>query len=51
MAKPKRDDLKIVGNGAAERARKKLKDTQEKKKSRLDEIMKAGRASLGVKKK
>lgn len=47
----KRDDLRIPGNGLAERARKKLKERKDKQKSRLDEIMGSARTSLGIKQK
>lgn len=46
-----RKDLKIVGNGAAERARKALVDRNKKQKSRLDEILGASNTALGIKPK
>jgi len=48
MAKAKRDDLKIIGNGAAERARKKIKKNKSSKKSQLDAILR--QTNLGIKK-
>ena len=51
MAKPKsKDELRIVGNGAAERARQKITDRKRRQSSILDQIGAAQKASLGIRK-
>lgn len=47
----KRSDLRIVGNGTAERTRAIVNDYRHKTDTRLAELMKASNASLGIKSK